>query len=336
MVAPAGKSRSQGDFDVLPRYLICLPALVAALLLVPSPAAAYYHVYYGYPYYTSGYGSYLDGVASVTDATGSYHQQIQQARITREVSRQMAIDTQRKQIEFAMWYETVRPTAPKMRKAEQATDLDWARNHAQKTEIWSGRTLNVLLASVLNSSSPTQGRNIPLSDTALRGLNLTDGATSGSLSLAKNEGKITWTEALEDEDFDSIRDHFSRDFETATRQAFTSQRPSRALMNSLRADLKTMEEMIAGRVGSLSPTDFIRARRLLGQLGANLKGLSNTQQSGTRHADWRRNVRTVADLVAYCQQNGLQFGPAVDGDEASYTAAYNALRSYERSLVVAR
>jgi hypothetical protein len=291
---------------------------------------------FGYGFGFPGYGSYgdtLQGIASVTAATGQYYQDIQQARITREQSRQMALDTQRKQIEFEMWYETVRPTAPKMLKQEQATDLDWARNHAQNTEIWSGRTLNVLLRSILKSPNPLQGPNIPLDERILRGLNLTDGTTRANLSLTKDEGKIIWPEALAAESFDEVRDRFTKNFEEATRMVQSSGPPPRALMNSLRKDLKTLDEKLDDQVRDLAPSRYIESRRLLNQLTTNIRGLSDPRVVKALHSDWRKNVRNVSDLVGYLMKNGLEFGPAVAGDESSYTAAYWAIRNYERAVV---
>jgi hypothetical protein len=309
----------------------------------PPPPAIIPYGSFGAPFSNSGYGGYgwgyqnptgaaLQGYASVTAATGQYYNQIQQARITREQSRQMALDTQRKQIEQEIWYESVRPTAPKMMAQEKASDLDWARNYAQNTEIWSGRTLNVLLKSVLNTSYPTRGPNIPLNEVALKGLNLNDGTTRANLSLAKDEGKITWPEALAAESFDSIRDSFSKDFEAATRQASTSGPPPRATMNKIRGELKKMEDKLEDQVTSLDINRYIEARRLIKQLKENVNGLSDPKVCKACHASWRKNVRTVGDLVGYCLKNGLQFGAAANGDEPSYTVTYHALRNYERSI----
>jgi hypothetical protein len=306
------------------------------IIQAPSTQGTVPYGSWGTPYYNYGYqspaGSYLQGLASMTSATGQYYQQITQARITREQARQASIDTNRKQIEYEMWYESVRPTAPKMLKQEQATNLDWARNYAEKTEIWSGKTLNVLLQSVLRTPNPTQGPNIPLNDTALKGLNLTDGTTNGNLSLTKDEGKIYWTDGLMGEAFDPVRDRFSKNFEAATRAAHSSG-PSRKLITGLNADLKSMEETLADQVAAMSPTDYIGARRLLNQLKDNVKGLGDPRLCKACHGDWRKNVKTVSELVGYCLKNGLQFGPAVAGDEQSYTITYYALRSYETALV---
>jgi hypothetical protein len=301
---------------------------------VSSPVVAPVPAFGGYPYQIqTPVGGYLQGVASVTAATGQYYNQIQQARITREQSRQMALDTQRKQIEQEMWYESVRPTAPKLMKQQQQTDLDWARNYAQRTEIWSGRTLNVLLRSILRSPNPTGGPNIPLDDTALRGLNLTDGTSRGNLSMTRDEGKILWPEGLQSEGFDELRNRFSKSFETATRQVHSGTQPSRDLNRSLRADLKAMEEKLNDSVRDLSPGEFIQSRRTLNQLSGTLTGFSDPRLVKSCHADWRKNVKTVADLVGHLQKNGLVFGPAVEGGEVSYTVTYYALRNYERSLV---
>jgi hypothetical protein len=272
-------------------------------------------------------------LASLTSATGQYWNQIGQAQLTREQYRQSKYDTERKRIEFEMWYETVRPTAPRMLKAEQASDLDWARNYAQNTEIWSGRTLNVLLKSVFKSPRPTSGPNIPLDTTALKGLNLTDGTTRANLSMTRDEGKINWPEALQAESYDEVRDRFSKTFEAASRQVNSTGPPSRAMMTSLRTDWKTMSDKLDDQVADLAPSRYIEARRLLNQLKETVNGLADPRLCKACHVDWRKNVRSVAGLVNYCLKNGLQFGPAVSGEEPSYTVTYYALRNYERGLM---
>ncbi|MBY0232797.1 MAG: adenylosuccinate synthetase, partial [Gemmataceae bacterium] len=62
---------------------------------------------YAQPYYDLStlsrldpYSGYLQGLAAVTSATGQYHKAIQEAKITREQSRQMAYDTMRKRVQF--------------------------------------------------------------------------------------------------------------------------------------------------------------------------------------------------------------------------------------------
>jgi hypothetical protein len=289
--------------------------------------------YWGYPLHpVSTYAQVLQGYAALTEAQGQYWNQIQQARLTREESRRSALDTQRQQVEFELWYESVRPTAPRLMKARQASELDWARNYARNTEIWSGRALNVLLRSILQAPRPTEGPHIPLSETTLRGLNLTDGRTRANLSMARNEGRISWPEALAAEPFDTIRDRFSKEFAAATHQALTSGPPPRDQVNRLRQDLQALEDKLNDQVSDLAPSRFIESRRLLNQLRNNVQGLAEPRVVQAYQIDWRNNIRTVSDLVAHLLKNGLQFGPTAPGDEASYSAAFLALRQYEDAL----
>src|SRR5205085_7941302 len=160
--------------------------------------------------------------------------------------------------------------------------------------------------------------DVPFSETALQGINLTDGTTRGNLSLTKDEGKIEWTDSLEETPYDEARNRFSKNFTQATQMVQSGKQPPRPLRKDLDADLRKMEDTLDDQVRDLSPSRYIESRRLLNQLKDTLRGLSNARVCKACHADWKKEVRTVADLVAYCAKNGLEFGPAVaPGDEAS-------------------
>jgi hypothetical protein len=297
----------------------------------PVPYTSYYPPFT----YVPPTGAALMGLASMTSAQGQYWNQIEQARITREQANQLSFETAKKRVEAALWYESIRPTAPKMLEKEKATDLDWARNYAQNTEIWSGRTLNVLLKSILASPYPTRGPNIALDESTLKGLNLTDMTTRGNLALAKDEGRIDWPEALQDAPYDKARDRFSKNFDRAIKTAQEGERPPISLVRDLRSDLKALEEKLDDQVRDLAPSRYIESRRTLNKLKDTIKGLSDARICKSCNASWRKNVRTVSELVAYCMKNGLEFGPAAaPGDEASYSAAYFGLRNYERESVL--
>jgi hypothetical protein len=279
-------------------------------------------------------GNALQGVAAVNQSLGNYQIQIQQASMMREQVRQAQVDTARARLQWEMEYEQYRPTAPKMKKQEDAVDLDWALNHAQSTEIWSGRTLNVLLTNILQSPYATQGPDVALTEKQLAGLNLTDGTTRGNLALVKGgQGKITWTEALQEEPFDAMRESFEKSFAAATRAAEGGEQPDVKTLRAMRTDLKKLQDRLKENVKEIDPTNYIQAQRLLNQLNDQVKGFSDARVVKSLSSDWRRNVRTVADLVAHCKTNGLQFGPATAaGDYPAYTAVYYALRNYLRGM----
>lgn len=281
-----------------------------------------------------GYGAMLTGMANLTQATGQYWVDIQRASLAREGVRQAALDTARQRLEFEAWYENFRDTAPRMRAREMQTDLDRARANPPMTEIWSGRMPNILLRSILASPTPTEGPHLSLDPSVVRRLNLTDGSTRGTLALVRDEGKIAWTEALEDAAFDQPRDRFAKNFEKAVRAASSGEVPDRATVRDLREDLAKLDEMLIERASAIVPSRFIEARRLLNNLRDNIRGLSDARLIRASNSSWYRNIHTVAELVEHLQRNGLQLGPAsASGDEEAYTAVFHALRAYERELV---
>lgn len=294
-----------------------------------------YGNYNGYPQILTGAGSKLQGQASLTAASGQYQVNIQQARILREQSRQASLDTQRKRLVAEIEYEDLKNQRYRqVVEMNRQAVLDKARRDPQDTDIWSGMTLNVLLKSILAAPAPTRGPNIELSQDTLHGLNLSDGISRGSLAMAKDDGKIEWTDALQDASFDTSRNRFTENFVKAMKAAQEGEKSDRSTLKDLQSDLKSLGDQLDDEVTTLSPDSYMASRRLLNKLKDALKGLSTDRIIASCNSSWRKDVRTVADLVAYCQQKGVEFGAAAaEGDRVRYQAAWLAIRAYERGTV---
>jgi hypothetical protein len=274
---------------------------------------------------------YLTGVASVTTATGQYWNQIEQARLTREEARRSSFETQKQQVELERWYEAQKPKTQDLVDAAIRTDLETARRDPPPTEIWSGKSLNSLMNNLLKSPRPTAGPQIPLAEDVVRGLNMVDKSSRGDLSLAKDEGKIAWPESLQEEAFDVPRDRFSKMFGQAMGQINSGEMPDFKLVREMRKDLKVMETTLEDLVEKISPGAYLSGRRVINQMKTQVAGMSDPAVVKSSRS-WRNEVKTVADLVGQCQK-GMSFGPSVSpGDERAYTAAYYALRNYERDM----
>jgi hypothetical protein len=298
-------------------------------------------------YYSPGYQAYyppagtimprtgaaLQGLASLTSASGQYWNQIEQARILRQQSYQANIQTAKQQVEFEKWYEQNRPTALTMAASAKASALNWARNDAEDTQIWAGRPLNVLLQSILRAPNPTGGPKIDIDQNTVRGLNLVLPSSFGNLALAKNGGKIAWTETLEGSAFDVAREGFSQEFAMGIKTALTGNTPSVELIEGLQTALGSLSTTLDDEVQDITPTAYIESRRLLNQLKNTIVGLKNPVLCQTCSDTWKKQIHTVADIVKYCMDNGMHFGPAVAaGDYPAYIAFYYAIRSYERDI----
>jgi hypothetical protein len=278
-------------------------------------------------------GNYLQGVAAVTQATGQYYQDIESARITRYQANNDALQYAKNLIEAERDYERGKREAYKQDFARERRErLDRARHNAPNNEIWSGFTFNTLLTSILGSSSPLSGPNIPVEARIINGLNFSDKTSRGNLSLAKDEGRIDWTEVMQTDPFNTTRNRFSETYAAALSRARAGTPPKRAEIMSMRNDLRRMETILADEVGNMTPGEYTTSLRQLRQLTQAVTGLSDPNIYKTAFAD-RSRLRTVADVVAHCRDNGLEFGPATaTGDAQAYSAFYFMLRDYERGI----
>jgi hypothetical protein len=308
---------------------------------------------YGYPYYGYGnggygwgmgtpasqdiyaYAGYLRGAADLTAATGKYWKDIQQARISREQSRQMALETQRRRIMDEAAYERMKPTALDLYTRSQAASLDWARKDPPATFIWSGQALNDLLRSVGNSGDKlSRGPNIPLEDETLKGINLTDGSSRGNIGLLKDGGKVNWPLPLLENQYDEARKRLSKNLMWAVQQLKEKDPLDKSTLRDIQADYKTLNERLAASVSDLSPSQYIESRRFLNQLGEAVRALEDPK-AGNYFSSWSPKGKNVAELLNHMLKEGLKFAPATGGDEASYRSLYQALKAYEAGIQAA-
>jgi hypothetical protein len=296
-------------------------------VLTTSPYADYSAYGYGY---VPPFAAALQGYAALHEATGDYWKKIQEARITREQSRQMALDTARKEIEFQRWLYATRPTGPQMRERELATDLDRARKDPPLSELWSGKPLNDLLRSL--KTSPLNSASSPsLEEKTLKHINLTDGNSHGNVGMLRNGGDLRWPDSLKELQFDKLRKSFQRNLRVAVAQIKDKEPVEDSTRRDLNADFKELNKILDSSAGDMTPEQFIEAKRYLNKLAAAVRALSD--DNAVKHFNtWVAKGKNVAELVAHMTKEGLLFAPATPGDEAAYSALYAALRAFEASM----
>jgi hypothetical protein len=294
--------------------------------------------------YGGGWGSYdptgLQGLASYTQAQGNYKIQIMQARLLREQARQANIDTARKQIQFEAWYESMKMTAPKLRDQEMATALDRARKDPPATEIWSGTSLNELLRSIqkVGRNNLKSGPQVDLSDVNLDAVNLTDKTGQGNAGMLKAEtkdGKLAmyWPSAFETPGFSEPAKQLTQSLSEAVAALKKKEKPASTTLKDVQNNYRILSDKLTATASTdeLSPSQYIEAKRYLRQLDQAIKAL-NDPKASNYFDDWKAKGRTVSELVDHMMKNGLSFAPATSGDEAAYSALYQALRQFEGGL----
>jgi len=293
-------------------------------------ASSPYGYYPPYSYIPPTAANYM-GLASLTQAQGQYWKDISQARITRETSRQMALDTARKTIELERWYEATRPTSNQLRDKELATELDRARKDPPATDVWSGRSLNELLRSIKATGAINRGPNLPLDDDTLKHINLTTG-TSGNIGMLKDDGRLAWPLPLKEAQFAELQKSLDKNLRRAVADLKGKDPVDSALLNDINKQFKELNDKLGGSTDELSPGQYIEAKRYLNQLSSAIKALQDPKAPNYFNNTWNAKGKNAAELVANMSKEGLMFAPAAPGDEGAYTALYQVLRTFEAGL----
>ena len=70
----------------------------------------------------------------------------------------------------------------------------------------------------------------------------------------------------------------------------------------------------------------------LGWIALAIAFLSEREAVKQINNTWNAKGENVAELLSYMIKEGLEFAPAAEGDEAAYTALYQALRDFEAGI----
>jgi hypothetical protein len=311
---------------------------VTAPAVIPPPVLNYGG---GYPGYGYGYGTqwmqnpyegYLNGAANLTTANAQYQQTIQQAKLTRQEAIRSTYQTRRAGIEERQYELSMMPDPEKIRQEQMMRSLERSRNNPPAVDIWSGRALNDLLRTIRDAQSRgANGPDVPLSPEVIRHVSFTTGTTRGGPGLLKDGGKLTWPYALRTSDFADERKKVDEQMEQAVRQAQSGQ-VSADLLDGIGASLKEMERSIDARALQLTPDHYIQATRYLRELKDSYRVLQQSDVAKYFKPAWTPQGSTVAELVRQMTQEGLNFAPAVSGDETYYTSLHRSLVDYDMGI----
>jgi hypothetical protein len=290
---------------------------------------------YGGYYGDLGPSGYLRGMADMTNATGRYWMNIQQARLLREQANQSSIETARRRLAFEAELERMRPTAQTLRDRELATELNRARRDPPATEVFSGRALNELLRGIRNASQLNRGPNVPLDEDTLKHINLAVAASRGNVGMLKNDGKLNWPLPLQDSQFDELRKKLSSKLMVAVAELKNKDLQA-STVRDVNAYYRALLDKLNNSADELSPSQYIEAKRFLNNLGDAVRALSDPRVANYFDNTWTAKGKNVAELVQHLTREGLQFAPAAPGDEAAYTALFHAMRAFDAGLQVAQ
>jgi hypothetical protein len=304
--------------------------------------APYQPYWYGDPYSPYFYDpnqAYLRAGADAINTQGRLPVNQQQAHQLREQVRSAKLDNRRKAFDAYLYERQRTPTMEEERQRFLRQQLERSRNDPPLTEVWSGQALNTLLADLrqqLGRAADARLRTfeITLDEDVLKRINLTSGTGSGSLGILRNGGRLGWPVALSDHEFKDDRDRIGSLAEEAVRQAQLNNRVDAGSLQELNAGVARVQRELKRRGGDLPFNQYRDAKAFLNSLGDAVRALRQPDVGNHFTGKYTLKAGTVGELVQFMADRGLQFAPAVPGDEAAYLALHHALAGYGR--VVAR
>jgi hypothetical protein len=278
------------------------------------------------------YEGYLNGAANITTANAQYQQTIQQAKLTREQAKRSSLQTRRAALDERQYELSLQPDPEQIRQQQMMRSLQRSRNNPPLTEVWSGKALNDLLRDIQSANSRGDtGSDVPIAPGVLKHVNMTTGATYGSVGLLRDGGKLAWPNTLRAPSFNDQR----KDLDELLPKAVTeAQRGpvSYELTSSIDKTIKQLEQSLDAQIADLTPGEFTESSRYLRELKDSTKVLKQNDVSKYFRSEWTPQGSTVAELVQQMTRQGLTFAPAVSGDESYYTSLHRALVDYDMGI----
>ncbi len=288
-------------------------------------------------YYEDPFGAFLRGGASVIDSQGRLMVNQQQAFLLREQVRGDRAASDRKIFDEYVYERQKTPTAEEERRRLQSQAVQRARNNPPVTEIWSGRALNDILKDLQKQplgrdSASLRISPLSLDEDGLKHINVTKG--TGNIGLLKNEGRLHWPVALTGSDYAEQRERLSALAQEAVRQAEFNSRVDAATTRQMAAGVDKLRDQLRRKGRDLSAAEYIEAKSFVNDFDDAITALRQEDVGNHFAGRYVLKATTIAELIKYMTEHGLQFAPALPGDRAAYAVLHQALANYGRSPAV--
>jgi hypothetical protein len=292
---------------------------------------------------SSLYGSYLDpnslnlwAASQIISAQGQLMQNQQQAFAMREQARSDSIANRQKLLDELLYERAKAPTAEDDRQKLANEQTLRSLNGPDLTEIWSGRALNDIVANLRRSTSKAGevvagDRSLPLDDNAFKHINVTAMKGLANVSLLRDQGRLAFPVALSGPDLQAEREEINSLTQKAVEQAQAQGQVDPGLVRQLGHAVEQMQLVLRKKGKDLPPAFYMEARTFMSNLSEAVRGLGQKDIGNYFNGKYALKAKTVSDLLAQLAEFGLQFAPALPGDEAAYVALHSALASYTSS-----
>jgi hypothetical protein len=297
-------------------------------------APSYGYGYPGYPTIQGPVAGQLNGTANVISSYGQYSMDVNQARLTNQQVEQEKIRTRRMLIDQDRYERSLQPTANQAAAARRATDLQAARNDPPPVQIWSGSTLNTLLAAIQDAQTKTgvRGPAVPLDSATLAHINVGGGTSRGPVTMLRQGGRLRWPFSLQTDSFGEERQKINQLLPQAIKEV-QGDGLQRATYESLNGAVGELKSKITASAPDMSLSDIVSAKGYAEQVGDLVTLLKDPSAANYFNGTWEAKGSSVAELVDNMTRGGLTFAPAAEPDRPFYSSLYRSLLTYDSGIV---
>ncbi len=260
------------------------------------------------------------------NAYGNVLTSSEQARLQ---ANQARLKTIKERFELDLYIKANTPTYTEIQAKITKETLKRIQNTSNVSEIWSGRAPKILLDDLRHK---VRGKKIsidpiPLSEEVLKHLNITT-KPGGNLGLLRTEGRFSWPPALGDLLSKDEREQIEKWASRAVNLAANGSDPGN-LVPDLQTALEKARDMLLQKVNEIPTTQYMEAKRFLNDFDSARQALAQKDAvQFFKFQRWASGGKTIQEVVEYMAENGLEFAPAVQGDESAYQALNSALQAY--------
>jgi hypothetical protein len=283
--------------------------------------------------YMNPLGGALQGAADVISAEGRFMMQTEAARIMRSKWKVAELDYRKKAFDLDAYIRANTPTFAETKEKINSDILRRVQSTAALGEILSGTAQNILLRNFAkNRGAKVNGLDLTIPEEVLKGINVS--ANGGNMGLLRRGGELNWPIGLLELAPKDTKREVDVQARELYRQADQTGKVDPATAKDLRTNIRNLRERVLAKVNDMSTDQYASAMRFLSDLDSALTAVERGDAPSffAFQKFARDGNRSVQSIIDFMLDRGLNFAPAVEGEQASYQALYQALAAYNLAL----
>lgn len=201
-------------------------------------------------------------------------------------------------------------------------------------EVVSGQALNAVLTDLRALVAEAGTDNLPatalaMSDEAMAHVNFSQGA--GNIALLKRDGRLSWPAAFSGPEDEELRVQLTAEAHAVVLQAQKERRVDSGRVAQMARGVEQLKKELPRIARNQAPDTYVEAKTFVKNLDDAVVALQQPDAINHFNGEYALKAKTVPELVRWMTDKGLQFAPAIPGDDVAYTTLHRTLAAYDKA-----